>query len=178
MKPLSRSGLRTPTRAKIGFLCALVLGSWSVPSGVAGQGSDAGDGVRFGLTVGGISTVGVAVEFFRDSRSIDITLGTWAFRDVSLSVVGKQYIGGRDLRPFVGLGLWLVLARPADQRTGLGLVARAPVGLDWEAAESHSIGAAVSANRALAVRRPDPDDDLPLAGRLVPLPGMYYRWTR
>ena len=33
-------------------------------------------------------------------------------------------------------------------------------------------------NRALAVRRTDPADDLPLNGRLIPLPGVYYRWKR
>lgn len=130
------------------------------------------------MTVGGISTVGLTAEFFRNSRSIDITLGTWAFRDVSLSVVGKQYLGGRDLRPFAGAGLWLVVAKPSDARTGLGLVARVPIGVDWRVGGSHSVGGAVSLNRALAVRRPDPEDELPLTGRLVPLPGLYYRWTR
>jgi hypothetical protein len=32
-------------------------------------------------------------------------------------------------------------------------------------------------NRALAVRRTDPDDDLPPNGRIVPLPEVYYRFT-
>lgn len=152
--------------------------AFCAPFAAAGQGPGTGDGVRFGVTVGGISTVGLTAELFRDSRSIDIILGTWAFKDVSLSVVGKQYFGGNDLRPFLGAGLWLVLAKPPDARTGLGLVARVPIGLDWAVATSHSVGGALSLNRALAVRRPDPEDDLPLVGRLVPLPGLYYRWTR
>jgi hypothetical protein len=32
-------------------------------------------------------------------------------------------------------------------------------------------------NRGLAVRRSDPQDDLPMNKRLVPLPEVYYRFT-
>jgi len=42
----------------------------------------------------------------------------------------------------------------------------------------HSLGLTMNVNRALAVRRTDPGDQLPLNRRLVPLPGVYYRWTR
>lgn len=153
-----------------GVLCLLL-------AGYAPAGAQDSDGIRIGLTVGGISTVGIVVEFFRDSRSLDVNVGTWAFSDLSLSVVAKQYIGSRALRPYVGGGFWLVIASPPEQRTGLGLIARVPIGLDWEVVSAHSLGAALSLSRALAVRRPDPEDDLPLNRRLVPLPGMYYRWT-
>jgi len=50
------------------------------------------------------------------------------------------------------------------------------VGVDWMMFEDHALGAALNINRALWVRRTDPEDDLPLEGRLVPLPGLYYRF--
>lgn len=134
-------------------------------------------GVRFGVSVGGISTFGVVVELFNGSRSVDLAVGTWSFRDLSVSVVAKQYFGANQARPFVGGGLWIVAASPADERTGLALVLRAPVGVDWEVADRHSLGATLNVNRGLWVRRSDPEDDLPMNARLVPLPELYYRFT-
>ena len=145
---------------------------------LSAQGSDAGDGVRFGISFGGISTVGLGVELFRDTHAVDLALGTWSFRDVAVSAVLKEYIGGSALRPFVGIGLWSVVASPPGERTGVALVLRAPVGLDWSFVDDHSVGAVLNLNRALWVRRTDPEDDLPLRGRIVPLPEVYYRLTR
>ncbi len=143
----------------------------------AAQGSDAGDGVRLGVSVGGISTVGVVVELFRDTHAVELALGTWSPRELSLSVVYKEYFFGTRVRPFVGAGLWAVAAFPPSERTGLALVLRAPVGAEWSFVDDHAIGAALNLNRALGVRRTDPDDDLPLNKRLVPLPEIYYRLT-
>ena len=145
---------------------------------VVAQGSDAGDGFRVGLSVGGISTIGVTVELFRDTHAVEVGVGTWSFRDVSISTVYKEYIGGRALRPFAGAGLWAAIAAPVldGERTGLALVLRAPIGLDWAFVDSHAVGAAVNLNRGLLVRRSDPEDDLPMNGRLVPLPEVYYRF--
>ena len=70
------------------------------------------DGIRIGLAVGGISTVGVVVEFFDGNYGIDLTVGTWSFRDISVSAVGKRYVGDHAARPFLGLGLWLAAANP------------------------------------------------------------------
>jgi hypothetical protein len=142
------------------------------------QGSDAGDGVRIGIAFGGISTVGLSVELFRDTHALDFGIGTWSFNDISVSAVYKEYIGGRALRPFVGAGLWAVAAAPSleGERTGLALVLRAPVGLDWSFVDRHALGAALNLNRGLLVRRSDPQDDLPMNRRLVPLPEVYYRF--
>lgn len=155
---------------------ALIL---TFPALAAAQtpGPDAGDGVRFGISLGGISTVGLTVELFRDSRSLDLTLGTWRFRDVSFSAVAKQYLGAGAARPVVGLGFWTVAAR-TDERMGWSLVLRAPVGVDWEIDHPHAVGAFLNVNRGLWVRRSDPADDAPLNKRLVPLPELYYRVTR
>jgi hypothetical protein len=151
---------------------ALVLCFYAAPCGA--QGSDAGSGWRLGITFGGISTFGVTYETYRDGTALEVPLGTFAFRDLGVAVSGKQYFGGRAARPFAGLGLWAIVAS-SDPRSGLGLVARMPLGLDWNVHDRHSVGTEIAINRALAVRRPDPEDDRPLNRRLVPLPGIYYR---
>ncbi len=106
-------------------------------------------------------------------------MGTWSFRDISVSTVVKHYFLESSAKPFVGAGLWAALAAP-DERTGVALVLRAPIGVDWAMADDHSLGAVVNLNRALAIRRSDPDDDLPLNNWLpvMPLPELYYRFTR
>lgn len=145
---------------------------------VRAQSPGAGDGVRFGLSFGGISTVSVSLELFRDSHSLDLSLGTWSFRDVSLSAVAKQYFGAGSARPVVGAGLWLVAAPSNGERTGVSLVGRAPVGVDWNVDGAHSAGFFLNVNRGLWVRRSDPDDTSPINRRLVPLPEVYYRYRR
>lgn len=147
-------------------------------SDAAAQTIGSGSGMRFGVSFGGISTVGVTVEFFNEHRSVDLTLGTWSFRDVSFSAVAKQYFGGGAAHPFVGAGLWLVAAAPQGERVGLAAVLRAPVGVDVRVHGDHALGAALNVNRGLFVRRTDPEDDLPLNKRLVPLPEVYYRLSR
>ena len=157
---------------------ALLLACVSTTA-VSAQGSDAGDGWRVGVSFGGISTVGVTVELFRDTHALELGLGTWSFRDLSVSTVFKEYVGGRALRPYVGVGLWAVAAAPAmeGERTGFALVLRAPLGVDWSFVDDHAVGAALNLNRGLTVRRSDPMDDLPMNRRLVPLPEVYYRFT-
>ena len=120
---------------------------------LAAQGSDAGSGLRLGIFVGGISTVGVSIEFFDDTHAVEIGLGTWSFRDLAVSTVFKEYIGGRALRPFVGGGLWAVIASPPEERTGVAVVLRAQIGVDWSFIDDHSVGAILNLNRALWVRR-------------------------
>ena len=131
--------------------------------------------MRLGVSFGGISSFGVVVEWFSDTHAVELGIGTWAFRDVSVSAVYKEYFFGSRVRPFVGAGLWTVVAFPRDRRTGVALVLRAPVGAEWTFADDHSVGAALNLNRALAVRGTDPEDDVPPVGRIVPLPEAYYR---
>jgi hypothetical protein len=149
----------------------------AAPAHAQTPGPDAGDGVRFGVSLGGISTLGITVEFFRDSRSLDLTLGTFGFKDVSFSAVAKQYFGAGTARPVAGLGLWTVAAK-TNERVGWSLVLRAPIGVDWEVSDPHSLGAFLNVNRGLWVRRSDPGDDVPMNKRLVPLPELYYRIAR
>ena len=159
---------------------ALTLLAVALAAPLAAQGPDDGNGVRFGLSLGGISTVSLSVEFFRDSRSLDVAVGTWSFRDLSVSATARQYFGASDLKPVVGAGLWLAAAAPSadGERTGFALVLRAPIGVDWAVADDHAAGLVMNVNRGLWVKRSDPEDDLPLNRRLVPLPELYYRFTR
>jgi hypothetical protein len=136
--------------------------------------------LRVGLSFGGISFAGFIFEYRWGDRSVEVNVGTWSLRDVSVSVVGKQYFGPGDFRPFAGIGLWAVVApynRPGE-RSGLALLARAPVGVDWKVVADHHLGAHLSLNRALFIRRKDPLDTTPPTARLVPLPGFYYVWNR
>ncbi len=132
---------------------------------------------RYGLILGGTAFVSLVFEYESNNRAVEFALGTFSGRDLSLAVTGKQYLGGGDLRAFAGAGLWGVAAFPADQRAGFALIARAPIGVDWNALERHAAGFELNLNRALAMRRPDPVDERPPRTRIVPLPAFYYRFA-
>ena len=136
--------------------------------------------VRIGISFGGISFMGFILEYRWADRSIEMNIGTWSFRDLSLSLVGKQYYGPGDFRPSSGLGLWAVVAPngEAGRRTGVAIMARAPIGVEWNVDADHHVGSTISINRALWIRRTDPLDDYPPTQRLIPLPGFYYIWKR
>jgi hypothetical protein len=157
-------------------LAALVLAALLVLAGPRAA-SAQDEGLRVGVYFGGTSLVGVLFDYFDASGSTEITLGTFSFRDLSVSVVRRQRFGGGDVQPTVGLGLWAITALPGDgERTGLALVARAPIGLDWNLQGDHFLTVDANLNRALLVRRTDPEDLTPPASRIVPLPGFSYRW--
>ncbi|MDT8367934.1 MAG: hypothetical protein RQ745_01915 [Longimicrobiales bacterium] len=135
------------------------------------------DGLRIGIYFGGTSAVGILFDLFDDSGSTELTIGTFTFRDLSLSVVRRHRFGDGDLQPTIGAGLWVVTAIPGeDEQTGLALVLRAPVGLEWNVSGDHFVNGDLNLNRAIFVRRTDPEDDLPPASRIIPLPGLSYRW--
>lgn len=168
----------TPLPRALAVLAVLAAALAASAAPAAAQGTGSGSAVRLGVAFGGISTVGVTLEYVREHRALELTVGTWSFRDLSVSVVGKEYFGAGDLLPFVGGGLWMVVARPPAERTGVAAVLQAPVGVDWQAADGSYVGMTLNVNRALGVRRTDPADELPLNRRLIPLPGIYYRWRR
>jgi len=156
----------------IPLIVALGLGL-GAPSALHAQ----NEGLRVGLSFGGTSFVGVVVDYLDATGSTELTLGTFSFRDLSVSVVRRQRLGGGDFRPTVGLGLWAVTALPGDdEQTGLALIARAPIGIDWNVSGRHYLTLDANLNRVLYVRRMDPEDDTPPASRIIPLPGMAWRW--
>ena len=133
--------------------------------------------LRVGVTTAGIGSIGASVEFLWGSRSIDVNLATFSFSEVSLAVTGKQYFGGGDLRPFLGVGLWGMVGSTGEEgeQTGKVLLLRLPVGADWNFTGKHHFGGSLAVNEGLWVDRADPQDDTPINRRPVPLPGFYYR---
>ena len=134
--------------------------------------------LRMGVTVGGIGSIGASVEFLWGSRSVDVNLATFSFREVSLAVTGKQYFGGGDLRPFVGVGLWGIAGSTGQEgeQTGKVLILRVPVGGDWNFTGRHHLGGSLAVNEGLWIDRADPEDDTPVRRRPVPVPGVFYRF--
>jgi uncharacterized membrane protein len=167
---LSDTVARTASRVRGLGLVALLI---AVAGGLEAQEART---VRVGLSVGGVSTLGLLVEYVDGHGSTEFTIGTWSFRDLSASLIRRQYFGVSALRPVVGLGLWGILATPEGERPGMALVLRAPVGMDWRADGAHFLTMDINVNRGLWVRRTDPEDDTPLNQRIVPLPGISYRW--
>lgn len=156
-------------------IALLILVACALP--LRAQAPGAGDGVRIGISFGGISTVALNVELYRDGNALDLGLGTWSFRDLSVSAVAKHYFGASSARPTVGAGLWFVTSWGGGEQPGFAVVLRAPIGLDWAVDGSrHAVGAFLNVNRGLWVRRSDPEDQLPMNRRLVPLPELYYRY--
>jgi len=166
--------------AAVFVLLAGILSSPAAGAGAPLSQASGPEEVRIGISFGGISFMGFILEYRWNDRSLEMNIGTWSFRDLSVSVVGKQYFGPGDFRPFAGLGLWGVVAprRGTDEQTALALLARAPVGVEFNVDADHHLGAHISLNRALWIRRRDPLDNLPPSDRLVPLPGFFYLWKR
>ena len=152
---------RSPLLALAAALCA--------PPRCAAQ-----DRIRVGLSFGGLGFMGVVAEQMWGDRSAELLVSTFGFRDLSLSLVGKQYFGAAWLKPAVGAGLSYMVGVSED---GLGsaLLLRLPLGGDWHVAGPHYITFEVNVARGLAVKRPDPEDDLPISTRIIPLPSVSYR---
>ena len=154
---------------------------WSIPVlGLAAlavaQPATAQEGLRLGLSFGGTGFVGVVSEWRWSDRSAELQISTFTFRDVSVSIVGKQYFGASGLQPVVGAGLWLLVAGSPDG-TGGAVVARFPFGGDLHVGGGHYTTFEMSVNRGLWVKRPDPTNDIPITRRLIPLPSVSYRFA-
>ncbi|MEM7417696.1 MAG: hypothetical protein AAF389_19565 [Gemmatimonadota bacterium] len=158
---------------------ALTTNAWSQELQAQVPGSNAGRGARFGIALGGIGRWSGTVELYDGANSAELGVGLWSGA-VSVSVVGKRYFFGSRVRPVAGAGLWLVASGAGENgsRSAWALVLRAPVGVDAGFADHHALGLIGNLNRALWVRRGNPEDTAPSVGRLVPLPELYYRYAR
>lgn len=166
--PAPTAAASLPAYAAACLALALVGVLATAPAPVAAQ-------YRLGISAGGASTVALVAEYRWAHQGVEVQLGTWGFRDASVSVTAKQYVGSYAVEPFVGVGLWGMTAS-AEAGRGFGLIARFPVGFEWTFAGKHAVAATVHLNRALALRRPDPEDTRPPRTALVPLPEFSYRW--
>ena len=159
----------------LSLCCPLV---WLPASPLTGQSTADDMKIRIGVTAGGIGTFGASVEFLWGSRSVDVNLATFTFSDVGVAVTAKQYLGGGDMRPFVGVGLWAATGSTGEEgnQAGKALILRVPVGGDWNFTGRHHLGGSLAVNEGLWVDRADPEADRPVSRRPVPLPGFYYRF--
>lgn len=130
---------------------------------------------RFGVVVGGASLIGGLVEYRWQHQGLELQIGTIRSRDLSVSLTGKQYLGANRLEPYVGAGLWWLVAME-EEGVGHALVLRLPVGLDWNLSSRQAIGGALYFNRILTLKRPDPLDTDPASTGFVALPELGYRW--
>ena len=136
--------------------------------------SAAQDRVRLGVVFGGLGFIGAVAEGIWDDRSAELVVSTFSFRDVSVSVAGKQFFGASWMKPALGAGLTYMTARTEDGR-GSALIARFPLGGDWQMQPGHYLTWEVNVTRGLAVHRPDPGDDTPISQRIIPFPSLSYR---
>ena len=162
---------RTPVRILRALLATAALSATTT----AATAGDVSAQYRFGVSFGGASTVALVVEHRWAHQGVEVQAGTWQFRDLSLSVSARQYVGSYRVEPFVGVGLWGILAR-AEEGTGYGLIARLPTGLSWDIGSRHAVSMNIYLNRALALKRPDPEDRRPPRTTLIPLPELSYRF--
>ena len=112
--------LRTALCASLGALALLC----THPGNARAQ-----DRFRVGLAFGGTGFVGLVGERVWGDRSVELLLTTFSFRDMSVSLVGKQAFGASWLKPTVGAGLWVMTGRSEDGR-GTAVLARFPLGAD------------------------------------------------
>lgn len=172
---LHRPSLR-PLRAVAAVLSLVVAATATAPPLAAQE-----DGVRMGVTLGGSGLVAVGLELLGMHRTLELTVGTFSFGELGVSLTAKEHFGASALRPSLGAGLWLMVAPadredPAAERSGLIVLARVPLGFDWRMTDHQYLTFDINATRALWIRRPDPTDERPTSGTLVPIPALGYRW--
>jgi len=131
--------------------------------------------LRLGISLGGTGFLGLITEYIRNDWSGELVIGTVGFRDVSVSAAAKHYFGSGRLRPSVGAGLWTLTAW-SEEGWGSAVVLRAPLAVDWNVSGQHFATVEVGLNRAILVRRLDPEDDRPPSRNIVPFPGFSYRY--
>ncbi|MSR22993.1 MAG: hypothetical protein EXR92_05545 [Gemmatimonadetes bacterium] len=171
---------REPTFALLLAAVALLAGPFA-PSLAAQDEAPAtiGDGerdrIRIGVSLGGTGFLGLVTEYQHGDWAAEFVLGTLSFRELSMAVAGKRYFASGKLRPAIGIGLWK-LAAWTENGSGSALIARVPLAIDWSISGAHAVGVEVGLNRAISVKRLDPDDDTPASTRIVPFPGFYYRY--
>jgi len=166
----------TPLRSTLlPLTLTLALALSLVPAAARAQDAT---GLRVGVSLLGTSMLSVVVEHMKGRRGLEVAVGTWTFRDLSVSGAVKGYFGPSAMRPVVGVGVWGLLAAPkGEDLGGAALVARVPVGFDWRAAPGHYFGGEVNLSRALWLWRTD-ESAMPLTGRVLPIPGLSYRYMR
>lgn len=130
--------------------------------------------IRFGVSFGGTQFVGFSIEKFYGDNSLRLNLGVFEIEEICISLSVNRYLTTSDLRPFVGIGLWDVVAITPKGLGSLTLL-NIPVGLDWNANGKHFLGAELDLNFSLFCIDPEKGSKK-LNRRFIPFPGIYYKY--
>lgn len=152
------------------------LMAWAGAACLAGAASaQEADFLRIGFTYGSLARFGVSVEYLWDQTGAEVIIGTRHFNDFEISAMAKQYLGEGPVKAYVGFGLSNVTEWD-EGNAATGLLLRAPIGVEFRTFDANWLGLDISAHRALAVKRADPEDKRPPRTFIIPLPGAYWKY--
>lgn len=149
--------------------------AWAAFFGVESTQAQEADFLRLGFTYGSLARFGLSVEYLWNQTGAEVIIGTRQFSDFEVSVMGKQYLGEGPVKGYVGLGLSNV-TEWSQGGVASGVLIRAPIGVEFRTFDANWLGLDISAHRALAVKRADPEDHRPPRTFIVPLPGAYWKY--
>lgn len=129
---------------------------------------------RLGISLGGIHAVGLDFEYHSKNNSIGLSIGTWLFHDICLSLSARRYLRSSGSTPCVGLGLWSALSF-SDKGTGNLMALCFPAGIEWRMFEKHSLGLEIDSSYLFAQWGAAEVDEPPLRRRFVFIPNLYYK---
>lgn len=145
----------------------------TLPDGAAAQEAEF---LRIGFTYGSLARFGLSLEYLWDQTGAEVIVGTRHFNDVEISAMAKQYLGEGPVKAYVGFGLSNVTEWGHQGGVATGLLLRVPVGAEFRTFDANWLGLDISAHRALAVKRADPEDHRPPRTFIIPLPGAYWKY--
>ncbi len=137
-------------------------------------GAEDKNSTRLGISLGGTHAVGLDFEYHSGNNSIGLSIGTWLFHDICLSLSAKRYLRSSGTTPYVGMGLWSALSF-SDKGTGNLMALCFPVGIDWRMVEKHSLGLEIDSSYLFAQWGAAEVDEPPLRRRFVFIPNLYYK---
>lgn len=129
--------------------------------------------IRFGISLGGTQFVAFSIEKFYGDNSLRLNLGVFEIHEICISGSFNHYFLASQPRPFVGIGLWDVLAITPHGIGSLTLLTL-PIGLDWNVKNRHFLGAELDINYGFFCI--DPEGQKEVEKIFLPFPGIYYKY--
>lgn len=147
----------------------------AAPSRAAAQPGDP-DLVRVGVSIGGTHLVAVDVELHYDRNSVNLSLGTWLFEDLTVTLTARRYLRESTPSPYIGAGFWAV----GELSAGVPFATffHAPAGIDWRVVGPQHIGAAGDLSLRLGSGALGEAETPVVERRLLFLPSVYLKWGR
>jgi len=128
---------------------------------------------RIGISLGGTHLVGLNLEYYFYENSIGLNFGSWEFQDLCVSLQLKRYFSSSPVQPYIGIGIWEVMAF-SDTGIGYLTLLNFPAGVDWKFSENNYLGLEADLNYALYVTATGGSPSI--SRPFVFLPGVYYRY--